>query len=396
MEKDKEGCNTLDTGVDGEKIPTSLKVFGVLAIAAAAIAVPLLIYIILGGVSAMREGDFSGYSASTLVIFYLHISITALAMAALCVVGVRLLRGKRRGAALAVQVLIGITIANFLVNTMLYGLGVNDFIFASVLGILIALSSYIDPALSEERALQRELRKMEDRQDAEDGTLGRDKTGSGYITLNFFNIFWIFVVCCILGLVIEEIFHAVVFGGYQDRAGLLFGPFSPIYGFGGLLMTMALNRFHKSPLIVIFLISAVIGGAFEYFTSWFMQFAFGITAWDYTGTWLSIGGRTNGMFMIMWGIMGVIWIKLFLPQILKLVNLIPWNWRYAVTTVCATLLIIDGMMTLQSLDCWYQRQAGQTPTTNVEMYYAQNFDDDYMANRFQSMSIDPDNATRIS
>lgn len=344
----------------------------------------------------MREGDFSGYSASTLVIFYLHISITALAMAALCVVGVRLLRGKRRGAALAVQVLIGITIANFLVNTMLYGLGVNDFIFASVLGILIALSSYIDPALSEERALQRELRKMEDRQDAEDGTLGRDKTGSGYITLNFFNIFWIFVVCCILGLVIEEIFHAVVFGGYQDRAGLLFGPFSPIYGFGGLLMTMALNRFHKSPLIVIFLISAVIGGAFEYFTSWFMQFAFGITAWDYTGTWLSIGGRTNGMFMIMWGIMGVIWIKLFLPQILKLVNLIPWNWRYAVTTVCATLLIIDGMMTLQSLDCWYQRQAGQTPTTNVEMYYAQNFDDDYMANRFQSMSIDPDNATRIS
>ena len=36
----------------------------------------------------------------------------------------------------------------------------------------------------------------------------------------------------------------------------------------------------------------MIGGAFEYFTSWFMEVAFGIRAWDYTGQWLSIDGRT--------------------------------------------------------------------------------------------------------
>ena len=47
-------------------------------------------------------------------------------------------------------------------------------------------------------------------------------------------------------------------------------------------MTIALNRFHDKPVWVIFLVSAVIGGAFEYLTSWFMQFAFGIVAWDYS------------------------------------------------------------------------------------------------------------------
>ena len=102
----------------------------------------------------------------------------------------------------------------------------------------------------------------------------------GYITLNFFNLFWIFVVCSILGLAIETVFHLAIYHAYQDRAGLLYGPFSPIYGFGGLFMTVALNRFHDKPIPVIFLISALIGGAFEFTVSWIMQSAFGIVAWE--------------------------------------------------------------------------------------------------------------------
>ena len=157
---------------------------------------------------------------------------------------------------------------------------------------------------------------------------------------------------------------------YQDRAGLLFGPFSPIYGFGALLMTIALNRFHDKPVWVIFLVSAVIGGAFEYFTSWIMEFSFGIRAWDYSGTFLSIDGRTNFVFMVMWGVLGVAWIKLLLPRLLKLINLIPWNWRYAVTAVCAGLMLVDGVMTVQSIDCWYARSAGKAPDTPIEEFYA--------------------------
>ena len=48
----------------------------------------------------------------------------------------------------------------------------------------------------------------------------------------------------------------------------------------------------------------------------------------YTGTFLSLDGRTNGMFMAMWGMLGVLWIKALLPKMLDVVNLIPWKLRY--------------------------------------------------------------------
>ena len=34
-------------------------------------------------------------------------------------------------------------------------------------------------------------------------------------------------------------------------------------------------------------------------------------------------------------------------------------------------------------------------TSDLQMFYATYFDDEYMANRFQTMTMDPDSATRV-
>lgn len=391
--KENEAASTLK-----RKIPLPLKVFAILCIVAGVAILPMIGFVIVVMVFAFREGEFAGDSTASTVLFFALLAILAVLTVMFVVFGIRLLRDKRRHAAQTAEALTGFMVAGILCDIMLFGLDGTVIFFAAFLVFLVVLTSYLDPSLSEERELQRKLRDMEVREDAEDGTLGRDETGKGYIALNFFNIFWIFVVCCVLGLVIESVYHVLVVdpGHYEDRAGMLYGPFSPIYGFGAVLLTMALNRFHDKNVIVIFLVSAVIGGAFEYAVSWFMQYAFGIVAWDYTGTFLSIDGRTNGMFMAMWGILGVVWIKLCLPWMLKLVNLIPWNWRYALTTVAAVLMIADGVMTLVALDCWYGREAGKAPDSAIAEFCNEHYDNDFMKERFQSMSIDPDRATRAN
>ena len=167
---------------------------------------------------------------------------------------------------------------------MLQGIGPFLLRPAIQLGILVALSATVDPTLRQERELQRRLQEMLDRDAAAEGMLGRDETGEGYIKLNYFNLFWVFFVCCILGLIAEDIWHMTVNdpGVYQNRAGMLFGPFSPIYGFGAVLMTMVLNRFYKKNPIIIFLVSALLGASFEVFVGWFMQTAFGVVSWSYS------------------------------------------------------------------------------------------------------------------
>lgn len=372
--------------------PLVVKIMGALSLLGGLAALGDAVPVVISFVQTIAAGT---YKISSLVIFGALVALLAASAVLFIFLGVRLLKNKRTHAAVTANTLAAITVAQIIATMMLYGLSLHHIGYLVQLVILIALTSYLDPSLVAERKLQRKLKKMSREQAAEEKRQAEEsKPKKGFITLNFFNIFWIFVVCCVLGLIIEEVYHFILFHEYQDRAGMLFGPFSPIYGFGATLMTVALNRFYDKPVWVIFLISAVIGGAFEFFTSWIMEFAFGIRAWDYSGSFLSIDGRTNFAFMCAWGVLGLAWIKLLLPQLLKLINLIPWKWRYSVTAVCTVLMLINGIMSIQSIDCWYQRMAGHTPSTPIEEFYAKHFDNEYMQNRFQTMTMNPEDSAR--
>ncbi len=388
----------IGSGSGSERTPWGLKVFGVLLMVGGVLLIPQVVGVVVAMVELFAGGAYGDDSVLTVILSLVLAAAVCFAIVAGVVLGVRLVRGRRRRARLiAESMAIALALA-FASDLMLYGVNEGLWLLGAAALILVAAHVAVDPSLSDERELQRRLRLMETRDELEEGTLGLDKSGAGFIELDFFNLFWIFVIASVAGVVIESIYHVLVvdFGHYEDRAGLLWGPFSPIYGFGALLMTLALNRFHNAPVPVVFLVSALIGGAFEYFVSLFMEYAFGAVAWDYTGTFLNINGRTNFMFMCMWGALGVVWVKLALPALLHTVNLIPWRWRYSITAVCAALMILNGVMTLVALDCWYSRLAGAAPDNALEQFCAEHFDNQWMEHRFESMSIDPGAAHRSS
>lgn len=406
--------NQLDPSVpsttEAKKIPLIIKVYAVLCTLSGVGTLPsvavfmwqVITALIIGNVAA-KLGDNTLVAVGLIVA---GIMLSAASAIILIVFGLDLIKDQRRNAARLSYVLIAFTVVELLVDVMLQGIGPFLLRPAVQLVILIALSATVDPTLRQERELQRRLQEMLDRDAAAEGMLGRDETGEGYIKPNYFNLFWVFFVCSVLGLILEEVWHMVVVdpGVYQDRAGMLFGPFSPIYGFGAVLMTMALNRFYKKNPLIIFLVSALIGGAFEVFVGWFMQTSFGVVSWSYSHIRLFgmpdpiavlTGGRTCTPFACMWGLGGLIWIKVLLPRLLKLINMIPWKRRYSATVILTAVMLIDGVMTLQSLDYWYQRVNGTVRNIPVAQFYDKHFDNEYMENRFQSMTMSPKDATRV-
>lgn len=406
--------NQLDPSVpsttEAKKIPLIIKVYAVLCTLSGVGTLPSVAVFMWQVITALINGNVAAkLGDNTLVAVGLIVAGTMLSAASaiiLIVFGLDLIKDQRRNAARLSYVLIAFTVVELLVDVMLQGIGPFLLRPAVQLVILIALSGTVDPTLRQERELQRRLQEILDRDAAAEGMLGRDETGEGYIKLNYFNLFWVFFVCSVLGLILEEVWHMVVVdpGVYQDRAGMLFGPFSPIYGFGAVLMTMALNRFYKKNPLIIFLVSALIGGAFEVFVGWFMQTSFGVVSWSYSHIRLFgmpdpiavlTGGRTCTPFACMWGLGGLIWIKVLLPRLLKLINMIPWKRRYSATVILTAVMLIDGVMTLQSLDYWYQRVNGTIRNIPVAQFYDKHFDNEYMENRFQSMTMSPKDATRV-
>lgn len=355
-------------------------------------------YLILFDRSILLE-VLKAFTLSTNIIIVVSSLTSFLASALSVLVGVRVLRGHRGAASVLVLVGLSLNAVSATCEIMLFGVGLGVFVDNLLLAFAqAALSAYLNPSLAREQTLRNELRKLDNQTHYRLGTLGLADPGKGFIRLDFFNVFWTFIVASFLGLLVEIAFHMIVVdpGVYQDRAGMLFGPFSPIYGVGAVLMTIALNRFKECNLVIIFVVCTIIGGGFEFFVSWFMETAFGAVAWDYHGEFLGdfFGGRTCLKFASMFGVLGCVWIKIFLPALLKLINKIPLGLRYSGTIFCAALMLVNAFMTFQALDNWSERLAGNEPNTPVEQFYAETFDDEYMAKRFESMVVNPENSVR--
>lgn len=395
---------------ESKRIPLIIKIYAVLCIISGVGTLPSVAAFMYQVISALISGQAAASIQNNflltvgLVIAGIMLSVASAVI--LILFGVDLIKDQRRNAARLSYILIAFTVIELLVDVMLQGIGPFLIRPAAQLIILTALSATVDPTLRQERDLQRRLQEMLDRDAAREGMLGRDETGEGYIKLNYFNLFWVFFFCSILGLIFEEIWHMTIDdpGVYQDRAGMLFGPFSPIYGFGAVLMTMVLNRFYKKNALVIFAVSAVLGASFEVFVGWFMQTSFGVVSWSYSHMKLFgmpdpiaqlTGGRTCTQFACLWGIGGLLWIKFMLPRLLVLINKIPWKKRYSATVLFTAFIIIDGVMTLQSLDYWYQRVNGTVSDIPVAQFYGKYFDNEYMEQRFQSMTMSPEDTTRV-
>ncbi len=204
--------------------------------------------------------------------------------------------------------------------------------------------------------------------------------------LNFTKLFWLFVIGSFFGTILETGWAFAEYGHFEYRVGLVYGPFIPIYGGGAVLITLALYKLYKTSDIIIYIVSGIIGAGFEYYCSYFQELFFGTVSWDYSDTLFNIHGRTNLMFALIWGFLGLIWVRYLYPLCSKMIEKIPKKIGNLATIALVIFMLFDSFMTCAALQRADER-ANNIPATNVfAEYLDENLDDDYLSMIFPHMT----------
>lgn len=201
----------------------------------------------------------------------------------------------------------------------------------------------------------------------------------------FTKLFYLFVIGSFIGTILETIWAFCVDGHFEMRVGMVYGPFIPVYGGGACFLTAALYKLYKLNDTLVFVISAFVGAGFEYFCSWLQEQMFGTVSWDYSDTPFNLDGRTNLMYALIWGFLGLVWVRYLYPWTAKLIEKIPKRAGAIITTFLIVFMAFNGFMSVTATSRWSQRTEGVPASNSFEEYLDEKFDNEKMEFLFPGM-----------
>ena len=155
-----------------------------------------------------------------------------------------------------------------------------------------------------------------------------------------------FLFFSLLGHILESIVYFILDNG--GHSGILYGPWTPVYGLGIILIITIYNNLNKtklvgiSKIILLFLTSSLILTIIEYIGGISIEYFFHIESWSYKDLRFNIGDYIAIEMAIIWGICSIFYIYLIKPFTDKIIQKIP----FFITIPILILFIIDFIITI--------------------------------------------------
>jgi uncharacterized membrane protein len=212
-------------------------------------------------------------------------------------------------------------------------------------------------------------------------------------TKDLYFALWAFLIYGFYGVLVEMTFcYAKQYKGViESRCGLLYLPLSPIYGLGGVAVSVFLLPYVDNPFALFFLGMAVCT-VLEYVASFVMEKLFGSVFWDYSEKPLNLQGRICLQYSLYWGFLGLLLIYVLDPATLRLVEGWPLPAAAYVLAVLITLTILSSILTLLAFHRFDQKvaylkaQRDSTPLPTIDTPFGRLMPDVVMINTFPRMS----------
>lgn len=163
--------------------------------------------------------------------------------------------------------------------------------------------------------------------------------------MNIGKIFMMFIIYSFIGWIIEVTCKKIESGKFVNR-GFLIGPYLPIYGCGGVIITLSLNKYYDSP-ITLFVMAMFICAILEYVTSYILEKLFNARWWDYTKYKFNINGRICLETMIPFGLLGCLIIYILNPIFQKFLSLMSDNTINVLSIILFIIFVSDLLISVK-------------------------------------------------
>ena len=154
--------------------------------------------------------------------------------------------------------------------------------------------------------------------------------------------FILFIIYAMIGWCIEIINGLIQTKKFVNR-GFLIGPYCPIYGVGGILITLLLSKYYNDP-IVLFFMGIAVCGILEYLTSYIMEKIFKARWWDYSKRKFNVDGRVCLGTMIPFGIFGMILTYVTNPLIISGLDKVNPTTLNIIAIVLLVIYLVDNVI----------------------------------------------------
>ena len=167
------------------------------------------------------------------------------------------------------------------------------------------------------------------------------------------DLLFYFICFCIVGWIYEVVLFLIDDHIFVNR-GFFFGPWLPVYGFGGLIIYFLFNKLKKKPIkiwklnirpVLIYIYIVLSSTLVELIATYVMDLMKidWRELWDYSGRILNFQGRIALKTSLKFGIVGIIGVYLIIPLIEKFLGIkkIP---TIIIKYVVIALFIIDAII----------------------------------------------------
>lgn len=155
-----------------------------------------------------------------------------------------------------------------------------------------------------------------------------------------------FLFFSLFGHILESIVYLILDNG--GKSGILYGPWTPVYGFGIVIIIIIYNLLSKTSvtglkkLLLLFIISSLSLTLIEYIGGIAIEYFFDVVCWSYKDLKYNIGNYIAIEISIVWGICSLIYVYLVKPFTDKIIKRIP----YYITYPVLVFFICDFIITI--------------------------------------------------